>query len=264
MENQERTEAQKEASRRNGRRSRGAVTAEGRARSSQNAMKHGLFSSRTVLANESQEAFDLLLQRYLHEWSPVGASEVDLVQDLTIYRWKLTRARNLEDAARDSEMFIQKEDYDLCYEKHDPAIRHHDAENALHNTSPGLIEFYAVNVARLQRLITRVTNDLIRLQKLRLGHAPVRNPEIEVPLQPVPPEPQPQSEQQDAVIPGNDPEPRGPSLPEVGKTYPEPELFTWLSGIDKAKLNPIKLPKIIDLPKPPASGDLLAHLRKAS
>jgi len=260
MENQERTESQKQASRRNGRLSRGATTPEGRARSSQNAIKNGLFSSRTVLANESQEAFDLLHQRYTHEWNPVGASEVDLVQDLTIYRWKLTRARNLEDAAIDSEMFIQQEDYNLCYEKHDPAIRHHDAQNALHNSAPGLLEYYAANVARLQRLITRVTNDLTRLQRIRLGRNPERNPEIEAPA----PTPQPEAAQPDTANPKNDPEPPPDTLPEQGKTYPEPESFTWNCGIDKTKLNPLKLPKIIDPPTPPAQLDILAHLRQDS
>ncbi|MFN7936399.1 MAG: hypothetical protein U0R19_23930 [Bryobacteraceae bacterium] len=238
-----RTEAQKEASRRNGSKSHGATTPEARARSAQNATVHGLYSPRTVLANESQEAFDQLHQAYLHEWNPQGQSETDLVRDLTIYRWKLTRVRNLEDAAHDSEMFIQQEDYDLCYEKHDPAIRHHDAENALHNTSPGLLEFYGRSIARLQRLITRVTNDLIRLQKIRCGHAPIRNTE---PLQ--------------TQNCGNEPE----TPINTGKTYSEPETFTWSCRIDKTKLNPLVSAKYVKMPDEPDSSDWFENFRKSS
>lgn len=253
METTGRSEAHKEASRRNAAHSTGPKTREGRARSSQNATRHGFYSPRAVLINESQEAFDQLHQRYLHEWNPVGASEVDLVQDLTAYRWKLMRARNLEDAARDSEMFIQQEDYDLCYEKHDPAIRHHDAENALHNTSPGLIEFYAANVARLQRLITRVTTDLIRLQKMRLGRLPERRPELEHPA------PQPSETKPDTENLGNEAETPQTLHPGTGKTYPEPETFTWSCAIDKTKLNPIKLPKVINAQEPAKPFDILAY-----
>jgi hypothetical protein len=244
MENP-RTESQKDASRRNGALSHGATTPEGRARSSQNATKHGLFSPRTVLANESQEAFDHLHHSYLHEWNPQGQSELDLVQDLTIYRWKLTRVRNLEDAAHDSEMFLQQEDYNLCYEKHDPAIRHHDAENAIHNTSPGLLEFYGRSIARLQRLITRVTSDLIRLQRIRLGHTPIRNLEASEPL--------PQNQR-------NEPEPP----PASGKTYSEPEKFTWSCRIDRTKLNPLVSARYVKPSVEPDLDDWFDSSRKSS
>ncbi len=59
-----------EASRRNGAKSQGPVTPEGKARSSQNATKHGLDSRIVVLANESQFEYDDLLSDYVHRYSP--------------------------------------------------------------------------------------------------------------------------------------------------------------------------------------------------
>ncbi|MFN7935170.1 MAG: hypothetical protein U0R19_17700 [Bryobacteraceae bacterium] len=248
MKTTNRTDAQKDSSRRNGAASSGPKSREGRARSSQNATKHGLYSPRTVLANESQEAFDRLHQAYLYEWNPQGQSELDLVQDLTVYRWKLMRVRNLEDAAHDSEMFLQQEDYDLCYEKHDPAIRHHDAENALHNTSPGLLEFYGRSMARLQRLITRVMNDLIRLQRIRLGHAPARNID-----------PQPIDPQSDTENRRNEPE----NLPDKGKTYSEPETFSWTCAVDKTKLNPLVSARNVRAPEEPDFDNWYENFRNS-
>lgn len=257
MENKPRSEAQKEASRINGARSRGAVTAEGRARSALNGTKHGLYSSRTVLANESQEEFDRSYLRYHHEWNPVGQSELDLVRDIAVLRWKYIRILNMDDAARDSEMFIQRDGFDKCYANPDPAMRHHDADNSLHNTAPGLLDHYGRSMARLQRMISRATTDLIRLQKLRLGHTPVRNACLEEPL-PTPEAPAPQEDGQNR---GFQPETPPPSPPECGKTYPEPEFLRWSCDVDRAYLCPLKGPKTPPAPKTPSDAPYLDHLR---
>lgn len=249
MEHTIRTEAQHEASRRNGAQSNGPATPEGKARSAQNATKHGLFSSRTVLANESQEEFDNSYLRYCHEWNPIGQSEVDLVRDITIIRWKYNRICNADDAARDSEMFIQRPDFDQCYDQTDPGMRHHDADNAINNTSPGLLEFYGRSMARFQRMLTRATRDLIRLQKMRLGHLPVRNVE--------PLTAQPTETEQDTQKSPNEPEPRQ----QTTKTYAEPEVFTRMANVDRTKLCPLKGPKEPPAPKHDNSSPYLDHLR---
>jgi hypothetical protein len=70
-----RTRKQIEASRRNGARSRGPSTAEGKARAALNATRHGL-SSR-VVGNESAETCDSLLQSCIEHWHPATAAERD-------------------------------------------------------------------------------------------------------------------------------------------------------------------------------------------
>jgi hypothetical protein len=62
------------AARANGALSRGPITPEGKARSSQNALQHGLFSTSVVLATEDPEAFSALLQDYCDYTSPPAAS----------------------------------------------------------------------------------------------------------------------------------------------------------------------------------------------
>jgi hypothetical protein len=60
------------ANRANGALSRGPITPEGKARSSQNAIKHGLQSNLVVLRNENKEAYQTVLQSYYDRFKPVG------------------------------------------------------------------------------------------------------------------------------------------------------------------------------------------------
>ena len=175
MEPLSRSEAQKEASRQNGAKSHGAATPEGKARSSQNSVKHGLYSTRAVLANESQEEFDKLYLSYCQEWNPAGPSEYDLVQNIAVSRWKINRFENMLAAALDTDMFIHHDSFNECFKPNDPAMRHHDAACAVHVGVPGILGFYQSSIMQLHRLYTRSRNDLERLQTRRLGQPSHRN-----------------------------------------------------------------------------------------
>ena len=61
-----------EASRVNGAKSRGPKTPEGRARSSQNARKHGVLVHAVVLRNEDPEQYDALAREYYARYGPDG------------------------------------------------------------------------------------------------------------------------------------------------------------------------------------------------
>ena len=66
--------ARAEASRQNGAKSRGPKTAEGRARSAQNALKHGMRAQKhLVLPDEDAAEFDALEAALVEELAPVGA-----------------------------------------------------------------------------------------------------------------------------------------------------------------------------------------------
>ena len=66
----ERTEAQREAARINGAKSRGPITEEGKAISSRNSRKHGLAARKFVLEDEDQAEYDALLTGYRQSFSP--------------------------------------------------------------------------------------------------------------------------------------------------------------------------------------------------
>ncbi|HYZ83357.1 MAG TPA: hypothetical protein VE621_03105, partial [Bryobacteraceae bacterium] len=89
-----RTDAQIEASRANGAKSQGPVTAQGKATSSQNATKLGLYSTRVVLASENQADYDELLASYLDDFQPATNVERDLVVQLANARWRINRIQN--------------------------------------------------------------------------------------------------------------------------------------------------------------------------
>jgi hypothetical protein len=77
--------------------STGPRTEEGKQRSSQNALKHGLFATKSfLLPGESQEEFDKLLYRYHREYQPKGATEEDLVLHLAHTEWRRRRIPILE------------------------------------------------------------------------------------------------------------------------------------------------------------------------
>jgi hypothetical protein len=79
-----RSPAQLEASRANGSRSRGPVTAEGKARSSRNAVRHGLCAPAILAPGEDPEAFAALLADLRAEHAPRTASEALLVERLAL------------------------------------------------------------------------------------------------------------------------------------------------------------------------------------
>ena len=92
-----RTPAQIEASRRNGARSRGPVTPEGKARASRNAVKHGL-TAMTHLVLEGEDAGELeeLTFRMVVETGAVSEIEARLARRLAIAFWKGERAERME------------------------------------------------------------------------------------------------------------------------------------------------------------------------
>jgi hypothetical protein len=89
--------ARAEASRKNGARSRGPKTPEGKARSSQNALKHGLRAQKyLVLPDEDGAEFAALEAALIEELAPVGPLQSVLAQRVVSASWRLARADRLE------------------------------------------------------------------------------------------------------------------------------------------------------------------------
>src|SRR5690349_13724321 len=85
-----------ESSRANGCKSHGPKTAEGKARSSRNATRHGFLSSQVVLPNESEEQFKILFEEYADRFRPQDAAEYGLVEEIAAAYWRTRRAWAIE------------------------------------------------------------------------------------------------------------------------------------------------------------------------
>lgn len=93
---QECTPAQIAANRANAQFSCGPVSAEGKAKSSLNALKTGLTGATVLLAGEDAEKYAKHHKSYETLYQPVGPEEVALVQSISDIRWRLDRIPALE------------------------------------------------------------------------------------------------------------------------------------------------------------------------
>jgi hypothetical protein len=85
-----------EINRENAQHSTGPKTAEGKQRSSLNALRHGLTGQIVVMPTEDLAAYQLHLVSFTDEYTPSGATEENLVQALADTSWRLNRVAALE------------------------------------------------------------------------------------------------------------------------------------------------------------------------
>jgi hypothetical protein len=98
--------ARAEASRNNGAKSKGPKTAEGKARSSRNALRHGLCAEKhVVVEGESPEAFAAFEAALLDDLAPEGALQALLAGRIARAAWRLERAERIE-----AELFAREMD----------------------------------------------------------------------------------------------------------------------------------------------------------
>jgi hypothetical protein len=89
-------------SRINGAKSHGPATPEGRARSSRNSLRHGFTAKAVVLAAESREEYQALLDSFLDRFHPADAVEQELVETMAAARWRLRRLALIESTILDN------------------------------------------------------------------------------------------------------------------------------------------------------------------
>ncbi len=85
-----------ETARINGAKSQGPKTEEGRARSSQNALKHGLTALKFVLPTEDRDEFYHLRDAYLARFQPADPVEQRLVETMVLCDYRLRRLITIE------------------------------------------------------------------------------------------------------------------------------------------------------------------------
>jgi hypothetical protein len=96
-----------ETARINGAKSGGPKTAQGRAHSSMNAVKHGLTAKTLILPNENKDHFRELFTGYFDLFRPTNQKEIDMVSEIVAARWRLSRVWSYQTAVLDLEMDTQ-------------------------------------------------------------------------------------------------------------------------------------------------------------
>ena len=137
-----------EASRRNGKLSRGPITEEGKARSARNNTKHGLAGSEIiVIEGESEEKWESLRDACIVQFRPANDLELEIVEEIAAARWRIRRSRAIETAMINKEIEAQRRDIDAAYQDPDPSLRHASAFEGL-GVRLNLIDRYDVRVRR--------------------------------------------------------------------------------------------------------------------
>ena len=150
---------QVEANRTNCRKSTGPKTAEGKAMSRMNAVKHGILSREVVLRGENrgerEREFESLYRWYREYLEPVGPLEEMLVERIVTTYWRLHRVviaergeitRSVDEAQQQGDM--------MDPERFLPTVLRKDAET----TGPGL--FFLVHILREVRESVQQTGEL--------------------------------------------------------------------------------------------------------
>ena len=105
------TENQIEANRRNAQLCTGPKTEEGKARSSQNALKTGLYSQKEVIATESKEEYEALAVDFHNHYAPANPHERSLVDALVRYEWLSRRYMAADTALWDFSLVDNKTEH---------------------------------------------------------------------------------------------------------------------------------------------------------
>src|SRR3954468_14278758 len=113
--------AQIEASRRNGARSKGPVSQEGKERASRNALKHGLTATHhLVLEDEVLDALEALIATVAEETGATSEIESRLTRRLALALWKGERAERIEVALFDAAPKLRPPQTGFQWEEADP------------------------------------------------------------------------------------------------------------------------------------------------
>jgi hypothetical protein len=76
--------------------STGPRTEEGKAASSQNALKHGLTAKTVLLPGEDEAEYQALKQQFFDFWKPVHVLDTQCVRNLVDTQWRINRCARLE------------------------------------------------------------------------------------------------------------------------------------------------------------------------
>jgi hypothetical protein len=134
------------------------VTTEGKAQSSQNALKHGLRSAAILLPDDDAEAFDRLRRDLFHTYRPRTGDEAACVEAMASGQWRMARCRRWQ-AVYDAQTnaLLTGDPNRLAGHICEP-----DSHRWIHKSMDCVLQ-----ESRLDRLMCRARDKLLLLQKER-------------------------------------------------------------------------------------------------
>jgi hypothetical protein len=183
--------ARAQVSRINGAKSRGPKTEAGKARSAQNALKHGLRAQRhVVVPDEDAAEYEAHEEAFLAELAPEGALQTHLARRIAAAAWRVLRSDRIEAEIFEQERFGDRHDLGLAL------IRDGNGGRAF----PTLLRYRGAAEAEFRRALRTLkalqaedeeAQPLVRAAEAApapvpvLGHARVERVDIEAPPHPV-------------------------------------------------------------------------------
>src|ERR1051326_3117682 len=174
------TQAQIDAARRNGAKSNGPKTPEGKAISSANSLRHGMTAKCILLTNEDPEAYTKLAEAYYEKFQPADDVERDLVDEMVVAKWRQRRDWSNEAALFDLEMDRQTKKVDSQFVKIDHACRYALAFRALADESKAIQLFTRYETAHRRSYYKALVTLLQLRAQLPPAPGPVRSEERRV------------------------------------------------------------------------------------
>jgi hypothetical protein len=208
------SEVKSAASRANGAKSNGPKSAETKEISSRNSLQHGFTAKKTVvLAVESPERFQEMLDHYAETYQPGSPIEEDLVAEMVAAKWRMQRLRMIETALMDDEM---KRQLSAAEAPDDPGARIASGFKSLVDESRAisLASRYEARLYRIHEQSHRTLRELQQTRRERTAALLTPEPESPAPIQdatpsrtpeasattPSPSEPQPQPSRQNKKL----------------------------------------------------------------
>ncbi len=150
-----------DTSRANGAKSHGPKSAETRAISAQNSLKHGFTSCHTTLLKcEDPDEFQDAIDRHYASYHPATTAQENLVDEMISARWRIRRARIAETQLFDLEMIRNQAAVEKFYTEPDPGTHLAEAFRTLMNHTFSLISRYESRLLRLHAYAYRTLREL--------------------------------------------------------------------------------------------------------
>ena len=161
------SESRQNSSRLNGAKSNGPVTVEGKARVSENAIKHGLLAKAIVLRWESQELFEAFQRSYMERYQPADDAEYLLVEEIIAAKWRLRRLWACENRLLSFETDRMEADLKDKFENMDIATRVALAykENCDNSRAMSNLQRHEARLSREARLADKQLRELQAVRK---------------------------------------------------------------------------------------------------